>query len=139
MRAPGEGEVLLWRAEWPQPRIATLLGPKQAHKRHTRKYAEGELGTDRSFYFRGPSGVLNLRAQNLTIFRQIADGVDDATWQFHRRNGDYSRWMRDAIKDEDLARQVAIIERDAAVDARESRKRIAEAIGARYTAPAHAE
>jgi len=138
-KAPAEGEVLVWRAEWPQSRIATLVPPKQAHKRHTRKYAEGELGTDRSFYFRGPKGSLNLRAQNLTIFLQMADGVDDVTWQFHRRNGDYSRWVREAIKDADLARQMQSIERDDAVDAREGRKRIAEAVQARYTAPAKAD
>jgi hypothetical protein len=29
---------------------------------HVRKYAAGELGPDRSFYFRGPDGRLNLRA-----------------------------------------------------------------------------
>ena len=138
-QAPGEGEVLLWRAEWPKPRIATLLAPKQAHKRHTRKYAEGELGSDRSFYFRGPSGALNLRAHNLKIFLQMADGVDDGTWQFHRRNGDYSRWVREAIKDEDLSQQIAAIERDDALDARESRKRITGVVQARYTAPARAE
>jgi len=38
-------------------------------RRHQRKYAEGDLGADKSFYFRGPAGALNLRAQNLTLFR----------------------------------------------------------------------
>ena len=52
-------------------------------ERHTRKYAEGELGEDKSFYFRGPDNALNLRAQNLTIFLQMADGVDDQTWRHH--------------------------------------------------------
>jgi HAD superfamily hydrolase (TIGR01484 family) len=137
--APGDGEVLLWRAEWPQPRVITLQGPKQVHQRHTRKYAEGELGEDRSFYFRGPNGSLNLRAQNLSIFLQMADGVDEGTWQFHRRQGDYSRWVRDAIKDEDLARQLSSIESDRSLDARESRKQVTEAINARYTTPARAE
>jgi hypothetical protein len=27
--------------------------PRQAHRRHTRKYAEGELSEDLSFYFAG--------------------------------------------------------------------------------------
>lgn len=50
-----------------------FVPPKQARKRHTRKYAEGALGAETSFYFRGPSGALS--AQNLMIFLQIADGV----------------------------------------------------------------
>jgi hypothetical protein len=72
-------------------------------RRHRRKYAEGELPPDRSFYFRGPEGKLNLRAQNLTIFMQLAEGVDDQTWMHHLRQGDYARWFRDCVKDEDLA------------------------------------
>ena len=59
---------------------SAITGPRQERRRHTRKYAEGELGPDRSFYFRGPESALNLRAQNLSIFVQMAEGVDDATW-----------------------------------------------------------
>jgi hypothetical protein len=44
---------------------------------------------------------LNLRAQNLTLFLQLVDGIDDATWLHHLRRGDYSRWFRDVIRDED--------------------------------------
>ena len=54
-------------------------------ERHVRKYAEGELAPDRSFYFRGPDGTLNLRAQNLIVFNQMADGIDDGTWLHHLR------------------------------------------------------
>ena len=50
--------------------------PKSERSRHGRKYAEGNLGPDRSFRFRGPEGKLDLKAQNLTIFLQMADGVD---------------------------------------------------------------
>jgi len=42
-------------------------------------------------------------AQNLMLFLQIGDGVDDETWQYHLRQGDFSRWFREAIKDENLA------------------------------------
>jgi hydroxymethylpyrimidine pyrophosphatase-like HAD family hydrolase len=110
--------------------------PSQARKRHTRKYAEGELGVDRSFYFRGPDCALNLRAQNLMVFVQIAAGVDDGTWEFHRKAGDYSNWFRDAIKDDDLADEAAKAEQDQSLDAQESRERIANAVARRYTAPA---
>ena len=93
-----------------------VTGPRQERRRHTRKYAEGELGPDRSFYFRGPEGALNLRAQNLSLFVQMADGVDDATWQHHLAAGDYSAWARDSIKDDELAADFAAVERDASLD-----------------------
>ena len=62
-----------------------MAKPKERQKRHARKYAEGELGEDRSFYFRGPEATLNLRAQNLSTFLQMAAGVDDRTWLHHLR------------------------------------------------------
>ena len=37
---------------------------------------------------------MNLRAQNLMIFLQIAEGIDDRTWEHHLRKGDYSEWFR---------------------------------------------
>src|SRR5262249_39624099 len=65
----------------------------EERQRHRRKYAAGELGTDKSFYFRGPAGRLNLRTQNLMMFSQVAEGVDDETWIHHLRQHDYSRWF----------------------------------------------
>lgn len=103
-------------------------------RRHRRKYAEGKLGKDTSFYFRGPDGKLNLRAHNLILFVDLADGVDEATWQWHRRNGDYSCWLRDCVKDGDLAREVAVIEQDATGPA-EARRQVRAAVEQRYTAP----
>ena len=107
--------------------------PRQHLRRHTRKYAEGELDEDRSFYFRGPQGRLNLRAQNLALFLQIAEGVDDPTWLHHLRAGDYSRWLAELIKDPELASDVALIEKNEALDASESRARVKEAIDRGYT------
>ena len=131
------GEALFWS---PQGNAAPLVfrasPPRAERRRHVRKYAEGELGLDRSFYFRGPGNRLNLRAQNLGLFVQIAEGVDDATWLHHLRRGDYSRWFRDAIKNEDLAREAAAIEAAADVSAGDSRARIRAAIDQRYTLPA---
>ena len=114
----------------------TVAKPKERQKRHARKYAEGELGEDRSFYFRGPEATLNLRAQNLSTFLQMAAGVDDRTWLHHLRAGEYSRWFRQAIKDDDLASEAGAIESDNALSARDSRLRIKEMIDRRYTAPA---
>ena len=63
-------------------------------------------------------------------------GVDDRTWLHHLRAGEYSRWFRDAIKDEDLAAEVAAVEGDQALSPSDSRDRIKEMIERRYTAPA---
>jgi hypothetical protein len=62
-------------------------------------YAVGELGKDKSSYFRGPDGKLNLQAQNLAVFIQIARGIDDATGTYHLKQHDYSRWLSKSIKD----------------------------------------
>ena len=135
-RPPGPREVLFWDRSAGAPRLVLADRPRQQLKRHTRKYAEGELGEDKSFYFRGPEGALNLRAQNLSVFLQMAEGVDDATWLHHLKRGDYSRWFREAIKDDDLADEAEQAERADAESASVSRAIIREAVTSRYTAPA---
>jgi len=127
------GLAYLWERRERRLRRVRINEPRQHLRRHTRKYAEGEPGEDRSFYFRGPDGGLNLRAQNLRLFLQIAAGVDDATWLHHLRAGDYSRWLAESIKDPELASDVAVIEKNEALDARESRARVKEAIDRGYT------
>ena len=97
------GEALLWDRQSATVQRVRTIRPHAQRLRHSRKYAEGELGEDKSFYFRGPQGSLNLRAQNLILFLQLAEGVDDGTWLYHLHAGDYSRWVRDAINDEELA------------------------------------
>ena len=102
--------------------------------RHVRKYAEGDVRYH-SFYFRGPHGKHNLKAQNLSIFCQIADGIDSETWLFHLRRGDYSRWLRDVIKNEEVARDVQKIESRNDLAAAETRTLVRHAIESRYTLP----
>jgi hypothetical protein len=129
------GEVLVWQRGAPPARRVRVAPAQTERLRHRRKYAAGELGPDKSFYFRGPEGKLNLRAQNLVLFVQLAEGVDDATWLYHLRRGDYSRWLREAIKDAELADAVARVEREDP-GAAASRAAIKAAIEARYTLPA---
>ena len=138
-RPPREGEAVYWRRSTGEACLVTVEKPRQARRRHTRKYAEGSLGEDKSFYFSGPNGALKLRAQNLTIFLQIGDGVDDETWLHHLRSGDFSEWFRNAIKDEELAREVEQCEKDEGLDAARSRACVREAVERRYTAPASAD
>ncbi len=79
----------------------------------------------------------------MILFTQIAEGVDEETWLFHLQQGDYSRWFREAIKDESLAEEVEKIEKSDVYDglrlhtsASESRDAIKAAIEQRYTLPA---
>jgi hydroxymethylpyrimidine pyrophosphatase-like HAD family hydrolase len=131
-----EASAFVWRVGEKTARGVDIPPPRHHHLRHQRKYARGDVGEDRSFYFRGPRGALNLRAQNLALFVQIASGVDDATWEHHLRKGDYSRWFRDAIKDEELADDAEAVERAGELSAAESRARVTAAIEKRYTLPA---
>jgi HAD superfamily hydrolase (TIGR01484 family) len=115
-----------------QDLIRQLLESDLASVAHRRRYAEGELPPDLSFYFRGPEGKLNLRAQNLSMFLRIADGVDDETWLHHLHNGHFSRWFVDSIKDPELAAETDRVARDTAITAESSRKKIREQIEQRY-------
>jgi len=129
------GEAVAWfRGASEPPFSFRSEPPKGERQRHLRKYAEGELGPELSFYFRGPEGKLNLRAQNLHIFMQLAEGVDDETWLHHLRNGDFSDWFRSIIKDNDLADEAMQIEQNRRLSARESREAMRVVIEKRYTA-----
>jgi hypothetical protein len=79
---------------------------------------------------------MNLRVHNLSLFVQIAEGIDDETWMFHLRQRDYSRWFREVIKDDGLAAEAALVEKDEALPPGESRVRIRRAVTNRYTTPA---
>ncbi len=131
------GQVLLWDRSADEPPFRVRVVPHRSERqRHVRKYAEGQLPPERSFYFRGPKKKLNLRAQNLSLFMQLADGVDDETWMYHLREGDYSRWFRDCIKDEELAEEAGRVEQLTGISPREGRALLREAIEQRYTLPA---
>lgn len=133
------GHALLWNVGDTAPVHLKIAPSHTERRRHTRKYAQGELPPDRSFYFRGPENKLKLRARNLIQFLQIAEGVDEDTWEFHRKNGDYSAWIRQAIKDSGLGATLRSIEQDRSLAASESLERMRKAIEEQYTLPATVE
>jgi HAD superfamily hydrolase (TIGR01484 family) len=140
MPAPPEkpldsGEAIFWSRENGKLLVMKIAPGKTERRRHSRKYAEGDLGPDRSFYFRGPQGKLNLRAQNLITFLQMAEGVDDETWLHHLRRHDYSAWFQEAIKDEPLADETVAIESQATLNAGQTRAAIRSLIEQHYTLP----
>ncbi|MBV9227252.1 MAG: HAD family phosphatase [Acidobacteriaceae bacterium] len=132
-----KGEAIFWSRPSKEAPIKFNVAPCETeHVRHSRKYASADLTPDRSFYFRGPEGKLNLRAQNLMTFVQLLQGIDDETWLHHLRQGEYSQWFRENIKSDELADAAASIEEDQSLSAEESRAKIKEQIEERYTLPA---
>jgi hypothetical protein len=133
------GAAVVWqRATGEEPIRVNVVLTKAEHRRHTRKYAEGELPADRCFYFRGPDNKLNIRVQNLMLFNQIAEGVDDATWLHHLKRHDFSRWFRVSIHDTELAHEAERVENASNSTATQSRARMKELIETFYTLPASA-
>jgi hypothetical protein len=129
------GRAVIWFPRTGEAPYPIEVVPGSAERiRHHRKYAEGNM-RDRSFYFRGPDNRQNLKAQNLAIFAQLADGIDEASWMFHLRRGDYSRWFRGAVKDSYLAEQAERIEKRTDLHPVETRRLIRSMIEARYTLP----
>lgn len=130
-----QGRAVVWfRRQALEPFSMEILPGRSERIRHHRKYAEGDM-RHRSFFFRGPNNRQNLKAKNLTNFSQIAEGVDEETWLFHLRRGDYSRWFRGAVKDNYLADQAERIERRPDLQPTETRNLICSLIEARYTLP----
>ena len=132
------GEVLYWRRGQERAQLVRAQPGQKLKQRHSRKYAEGELPPDRSFFFRGPEGKLKLRAQNLYAFLELAEGVDAETWEFHLRRGDYSKWFRERIKDDELAEQAEAVERQSSLAPADSLAQIKAAIEEKYTLPSPA-
>jgi len=132
------GQVLLWqRGSRTKPIKVDVTPAKAERRRHQRKYAAGELIYDEHFVFRGPDDKLNLRAQNLIVFLQMAEGIDDETWQFHLERGDYTNWFRYVIKDDDLADAAEMIAKTKKLSPDKGREKIRDEVEKRYTLPAN--
>jgi HAD superfamily hydrolase (TIGR01484 family) len=128
-------EVIIWqRTAGLAPCPAEVIPARSERLRHLRKYAEGNLGP-KSFVFRGPKAQLKLRAVNLVMFCDLAAGVDEDTWLYHLRRGDYARWFSEIIKDDDLAREVSTIASASGLPPVTSRRLVRDAVDRRYMLP----
>ena len=130
------GDALVWfRHAGKAPVLIQTISPRVQPRRHQRKYAQGIIDSGRGFVFRPLNGRPELRALNLMSFAELAGQVDDDVWLYHLHRGDFARWFRDVVKDEELAAEA---ERGAALAhaaVAESRALIVQAIERWYTLP----
>lgn len=129
-------EVTAWLVHSGKHPFRLHLQPgKVEHDRQRRKYAQGDLEED-SFVFTGANGKMRLRAQNLMMFAQIAEGIDIETWRFHLARHDYSAWLRKAVQNEPLATEIERLETNLAQNAEKARHEIIKTISEAYTSAA---
>lgn len=126
-----KGQAWVWQFTGSNPIAIETRIPVHVSRRHIRKYATGDM-TYNQFVFKGPENKLNLKAQNVLTFIQMAEGIDDETWQFHLQQHDYSKWFTTALHDDELANLTKEIE-ETETDPRISKDKILTEIRTRYT------
>ncbi|NOK59941.1 MAG: hypothetical protein GFH27_549291n133 [Chloroflexi bacterium AL-W] len=83
--------------------------PRMApHMRHFHKYLHAILPEAVRFYFCDGTGeYVGFTAANLWEFREALYIVPIDSLQYHSQRGDFERWIREVIRNDDLARQLA--------------------------------
>lgn len=81
-----------------------------SHVRHWHKYLEGQLPSDRRFYFRNQNGLTDRSAGNLMEFHDEIRSASDATLRHHAAYRDFTRWLADLWPDAELLAEVRDIE-----------------------------
>lgn len=129
--------ALIWR------RGGVLTGfvphsPQRRHVRHAGKYATGDVGRERSFYFRGRHNTHLVAAKNLYEFIEAARRLPTDVWSHHLRTGDVSRWFRGVVRDDRLADLADALARAERHDPAESLSQLSGLITERYCVPTEA-
>ena len=69
--------------------------------------------SENAFYFYLPEGVYTgISAISLEDFADKLDGIDEGSILFHYPRGDFQAWIRDTIRDRELADKMCFIQRD---------------------------
>jgi hydroxymethylpyrimidine pyrophosphatase-like HAD family hydrolase len=132
---PSDGQdhqAAFWWRDRGDPFWLKRIEPKGEHLRHQRTYLDGEMDENMWFHFRGPENTLNIGVQNLRMFMQVGDGLDDETWLYHLRRGDYGNWFREVILDEELAALAKRLEKNRDLSPQDSREEISKFILGKY-------
>jgi hypothetical protein len=105
------------------------------HVRHQHKYAYAQVPAQRRFFF-GPNGTARRAAGNVSEFGREIAHASDTILRAHLRAGDFSRWVREVLADDDLGARLRNIERwfqnEPRANIEPARTAIVEAIDERY-------
>lgn len=106
------------------------------HVRHRHKYLHAQVPAERRFFFGAP-GSQRASAGNLAEFRTELQRADADTVRQHLLEGDFSRWIRDVLADDELGRRIRAVERwfrtDPSSNAETSIAAVVNAIELRYS------
>jgi HAD superfamily hydrolase (TIGR01484 family) len=108
--------------------ILDAVRPQQKHHRHSGKYVAGDVGPWHAFYF----PALGKYAGNLRDFLRLSSLLDDAGLHHHLAAYDFSRWFREVIRDDVLAKQTSLIESDSQLTGENAMGQIARLVQSRY-------
>lgn len=114
-----------WCSFLPNPRLST-------HTHHARKYADGELPTEKAFWFRLPNDGVAAVAHDVREFDQALGAVPLASLHHHLVGGDFSRWARDVLGDADLAGGLAKLEHTSLEGNTPDREELRDHVRTRY-------
>jgi hypothetical protein len=109
--------------------------PKNRHLRHAGKYATGDVGRERSFYFRGRNNKFLVPARNLFEFLAVGGRLPPEVWAYHLHNGDITRWFDRVIGDASLAERCDALAQARDVDPEASLAEIGRLVVERYSMP----
>ena len=128
------GEALLARHD----RLLTfeVASRSSPHVRHQHKYMYAQVPADRRFYF-GPHDGGRRAAGNLVEFGNELGRIPLDALRAHLLAGDFSRWTRDVLADDELGARLRGVERwfraDPDADGEAARSAVRAAIQERYS------
>ncbi|RIL01428.1 MAG: hypothetical protein DCC71_17715 [Proteobacteria bacterium] len=115
-----EGDAILFRPDAPHAPQRFRMGARRSpHVRHWRKYRLARLPADKRFQFRNEAGALRSVAANVQELHQTLRTCDASVLRNHVQRRDLSRWLSDAIQDDQLANDVRTLEREFAQSSRD--------------------
>src|SRR6266511_57358 len=125
------GDAVAWRVDEGHLTCCAPIAARHRRRRHSAKRLSGDVGEGERLLVTGPDATLSLEVRNLSEMGRIAEGVDDASWSHHLRRGDWSRWVRDVIGDDDLAEAIETIAATE-LDPAAGRRALREEVAVRY-------